>query len=87
MAYFLLRRYYAVAISGNGTGLIPGHCAAVGFFFLLLINSWCAVSNYHSRKLDFMLLSAQLYLCLVNGGLTGCGLYSRFKKEKKVFPQ
>lgn len=60
MTYFLLRRYYAVAISGNGTGLIPGHCAAVGFFFLLLINSWCAVSNYHSWKLNFMLLSAQL---------------------------
>lgn len=33
MPYFLLRRYYAVAISGNGTGLIPGHCAAVVFFF------------------------------------------------------
>lgn len=62
------------------------------FFLLLLINSWCAVSNYHSRKLNFMLLSAQLSFIyvLVNGGLTGCGLYSCFKKEKKkkkVFPQ
>lgn len=27
--------------------------------------------------------SAQLYLCLVNRGLTGCGLYLLFKKEKK----
>lgn len=55
------------------------------FFFLLLINSWCAVSNYHSRKLNFMLLSAQLSFIYVwwMEVLQAVACIRVFKKEKR----
>lgn len=94
MSYFLLRCYYAVAISGNSPGLIPGHCAAVGFFFflLLLINCWCAVSNLTIIHGSWISCSCQLSSALSMFWwmeiLQAVACICVFKKKKKkVFPQ